>query len=149
MKTPAICAILAVTCVAQVAFAENLYSMQTEHFRVHYPAAHSAKAEVVAQAAEIALLPLTSSLDVELNQIIDITLFESRTAMFETLGSPIKPGVMGLALPERGEILIGIVDDESMARTPAHEVAHIIIHLMANSCPTKKGCWGTQPSLMS
>ncbi len=113
--------------LAAAALGQSDYAMQTEHFRVLYPEGRYDKAEVVAQAAEDALGPLSASLDVQLPGVITVRLFNTRTEMFATIGSKPQPYVMGLALPETNRILLGIVGDESLARTTAHELAHIML----------------------
>lgn len=114
--------------VAGNASADDTYALQTDHFRLYYPAGRTDKADVVAEAAEQALDPLSHSMDVEINDRIRIELFNTRTAMFESAGLKIRPGVMGLALTGQNRILLGIVDDTSLARTTVHELAHIILH---------------------
>jgi len=104
------------------------YAMQTEHFRISYSEGQYEKAEVVAQAAEAALDPLCASLDIEFDEIVEIRLFTSRTEMFATFGAEPRPYVMGLALPQRSQILLGIVGDDPLARTTAHELAHIMLY---------------------
>jgi hypothetical protein len=48
--------------------------------------------------------------------------------MYEALGSEPNNLVMGLAMGSRNEILLGIFGKESLKRTAAHELAHIILH---------------------
>ncbi len=104
------------------------YAMQTEHFRILYPEGQYEKAEVVAQAAEAAIDPLCGALDIEFGEMVEIRLFTSRTEMFATFGAEPRPYVMGLALPKRSQILLGVVGDDPLARTTTHELAHIMLY---------------------
>ena len=125
MKRIVACGLVAVVLSAAVVADEH--AMQTEHFRIAYPSGRYEKAALVGRVAENALVVLTASLDVELKREVEIHLFATRTEMFAWLGSEPQPYVMGLAVPGRNAILLGIVKDEPLARTTAHELAHIVL----------------------
>ncbi len=130
MKRVVICVWAVVVVSAAVMAGEHgpgVHFMQTEHFRLSYPSGYRGKASLVARVAESALVVLTGSLDVELEDDVEIHLFETRTAMFAWLGREPQAYVMGLAVPGRNAILLGIVKDEPLARTTAHELAHIVL----------------------
>lgn len=120
-------AVLVVAAVMAGDRGPEIHSMETEHFRIAYPSGYYEKAALVGRVAEDALGVLTGSLDVELQRDVEIHLFASRTEMFAWLGSEPRPYVMGLAVPGRNAILLGIVKDEPLARTTAHELAHIVL----------------------
>ncbi|MFO7947584.1 MAG: peptidase MA family metallohydrolase [Armatimonadota bacterium] len=120
--------IAALLCVVSCVYGSDRYSLQTDHFRLYYPPQRTEKAEVVANALEGALDPLSHAMDVELQGRVRVELFETRTAMFEAANLKIKPGVMGLALPSRNTILLGIVADTPLERTAVHELAHLVLY---------------------
>jgi hypothetical protein len=102
--------------------------LQTDNFMVNYPQDHYAIASAVAQASEMAIGDLCAALDMEFGEPVTIRLFKTRTEMFAALGEAPRPFVMGLALPERSLILVGIVGEDEMLRTVTHELAHIVLH---------------------
>lgn len=103
------------------------FALQTDHFRLRYPAGKIDKARVAGAAGEIAAGTLSRALDVELDGYVTVRLFATRTDMFAALGEKPRLYVMGLAVPERNEILLGITGDESLKRTMVHELAHIML----------------------
>ncbi len=119
---------LMVLVAAEVLAGQAQHAMQTQHFRILYPEGQYEKAQVVAEAAEAAVEPLCASLDIQFEDMVEIRLFASRTEMFATFGAKPRPYVMGLALPQRNQILLGIVGDDALARTTTHELAHIMLY---------------------
>lgn len=127
MKRPVLSATILVFVAVSGLRAEQ-HAMATKHFVIEYPEDAVEKARLVADALEDALPTLAGGLDVTLDQPLRVRLFRTRKEMYEAVGGEPKVLVMGLADPERNQILVGLFGNESLRQTAQHELAHIILH---------------------